>query len=328
VQRRFVLAIDIEPDEQKSGPGDSWKGTNLSLDELSSWRVQLEEVCQFPVRFNWFIRFDPQIERNWGRLDWATTACPDLIPTIQRHGDLAGIHVHLWKWHDRHAVWYNDFADAGWRAHCLGVSVEAYQSIFGARPVASRFGHRSIWNEDIPVLKRHGIQYDLTMEPRASGHALSGDPLATSSLPDYGRAPCIPYQPSVQDYLSPKPSGQRTDPGGDFWMVPITVTRRLHWLPLRRPPFLVRSALPMNLVLRPRRVWAQLRQELEKGGAEPLVLVLRSGDLAQPRWLSNFRFITKRLSANPAMRDCRFVPVDCAVREFAKTQLVAGHRHS
>jgi len=80
----------------------------------------------------------------------------------------------------------------------------------------------------------------------------------------------------------------------------------------------------MNLVLRPRRVWAQLRHELDRDSAEPLVFILRSGDLAQPSWLANFRFVTERLSSHPRMRNCRFVRVDRAVQEFAKAQPVTA----
>jgi hypothetical protein len=56
-------------------------------------------------------------------------------------------------------------------------------------------------------------------------------------------------------------------PEDDFWMVPMTVTSGLHWLPLRCPPFLVRCALPLNLVLRPRQVWEQLASEMDQDAA-------------------------------------------------------------
>ena len=96
--RNVVFAIDLEPDEYKSGPTDSWRGTHITLAQLSSWRRRLEEQSQAPVDFNWFFRFDPQIERNWGRRDWVFQACPDLLRAVERHADLTGIHVHTWRW--------------------------------------------------------------------------------------------------------------------------------------------------------------------------------------------------------------------------------------
>jgi hypothetical protein len=322
--RNVVFAIDLEPDEYKSGPTDSWRGTHITLAQLSSWRRRLEEQSQAPVDFNWFFRFDPQIERNWGRRDWVFQACPDLLRAVERHADLTGIHVHTWRWDEGRTSWFSDFADAGWRAHCFETSAEAFRSIFGLPPIASRFGDRSIWHEDIAILKQQGVRYDLTVVPGAPGHPLSIDPLASSPLPDYRRAPRVPYQPSTEDYLQPRPYRPISGPEDDFWMVPITVTSGLHWLPLRCPPFLVRCALPMNLVLRPRQVWVQLASEMDRDAAEPVVMKLRSGDLARPRYLANFNLIMERVCGHAGIRNCRFAAVDRAIGEFVKAQAAAA----
>jgi hypothetical protein len=324
MSRNLIFAIDLEPDEFKSGPTDSWRGTHITLPQLSLWRRRLETQSQAPVQFNWFFRFDPQIERNWGRRDWVFQACPDLHRDVERHGDLSGIHVHTWRWDEGRNSWFSDFADAGWRAHCVETSAEAFRSIFGLPPVASRLGSRSIWQEDITVLRQQGVRYDLTVEPGAPGHRLSSDPLASRALPDYRHAPRIPYRPSAEDFLQPLP--YRATPGSedDFWMVPMTVTRGRHWLPLRCPPFLVRCALPMNVVLRPRQVWAQLESEMHRDVAEPVVMVLRSGDLARPHYLANFSFIMERLCGHSGIRNCHFARVDRAIGDFVKAQTRAG----
>ena len=250
-------------------------------------------------------------------------ACPDLLPTVRREGDVTGIHVHVAKWDSERGGWVNDFGDVQWRADCLETSAETHRAIFGAPPMACRFGHRAIWNEDIAVLKQHGIRFDVTVEPGVPGYPLSRDAHASASLPDYRRAPRVPYQPLPMDYLRPRSD---LDSAPDFWMIPVSVTRRPHFHLLKRRPFLVRQCLPMNLVLRPRQVWAQLASELERDSAEPLVMVLRSGDLADARFLANFRGVTERLCRHPRLSKWRVAGVDQAVEEFAKTHAAAAAR--
>jgi hypothetical protein len=58
---------------------------------------------------------------------------------------------------------------------------------------------------------------------------------------------------------------------------------------------------------------------MERQTAEPIVFVLRSGDLATPGFLANFRFVTQRMARQPDIGGCRFVGVDQAVEEFARS---------
>jgi hypothetical protein len=283
-------------------------------------RNRLHEGTKAPVVLNWFPRFDPHIQHAFGRRDWVVEACPDLFPTAVANGDFIGIHVHMWRWHAARGVWFSDFADAAWRAECIGSSVEGYRSVFGARPIASRFGDRTLQHDDIALLRQSGIRYDLTVEPGAPAHRLSIDPLASRHLPDYRRAPRRPYQPSSSDYLIPRQPASTGEPGEDLWLVPMTVTGRSYWIPLRHSPFVIRAALPLNLVLRPRRAWAQLSAEMDRESPEPIVSILRSGDLSDPGLLANFRFITQRMARHPRIGQCRFVSVDRAVETFAASQ--------
>jgi hypothetical protein len=55
-------------------------------------------------------------------------------------------------------------------------------------------------------------------------------------------------------------------------------------------------------------------------------MVLRSGDLAQSRFLANFRFVMERLAVHPSLGNWRVTGVDQAVEEFAKTQPAAAAR--
>jgi len=322
--RNIVFAIDVEPNARKLGLSDSWDGTAVTLREVSALRNRLQEATGAPVRLNWFPRFDPQIQRMWGRRDWVVEACPTLLPTAIGNGDFIGIHVHLWRWHENRGVWFADFANDAWCADCFGASIEGYRSVFGAGPIASRFGDRSLFHRDIALLRRSGIRYDLTLEPGAPSHRLSIDALASCHLPDYRRAPRRPYRPSCGDYLVPREPTSAAEPADDLWLVPMTVTRRSYWVPLKQPPFLIKSTLPLNLVVRPRRAWAHLSVEMDRESPAPIVCVLRSGDLANPGLLANFHFITRRMVRHPLISHCRFVSVDCAVKAFSGSQNKSG----
>jgi hypothetical protein len=312
-----VFAVDVEPDGRKAGPDDSWEGTAVTLRELSALRHRLHDGTKAPVVLNWFPRFDPHIQRAFGRRDWVVEACPNLFPTAAANADFIGIHIHLWRWHAARGVWFSDFADAAWRAECLGSSVEGYREVFGAPPIATRFGDRMLQHDDVALLRQSGIRYDLTVEPGVPSHRLSIDRLASRHLPDYRGAPRRPYRPSASNYLVPRATGESVE---DLWLVPVTVTGRSYWIPLRHSPFLIRTTLPLNLVLRPGRAWAELSAEMDREAPEPIVSVLRSGDLSNPGLLANFRFITQRMANHPRIGHCRFVGVDRAVEAFAASQ--------
>jgi hypothetical protein len=269
---------------------------------------------------NWFLRFDPQIEATFHRRDWVLEACPTLVPWIERYGDFTGIHTHFWNWNSRRRVWFSDFANPAWQAACVESAVEGYRSVFGTRPIASRFGDRWLSSDLIPVLREQGIRYDVTVEPGLPDHPVPDDPAATAWLPDYRRAPRVPYLPSTANFLTPEPN-----PSGDvlerpLWLVPLTTTDP-RWRPVWRFPFVLKASRQPNLVLHPRQLWEHLSREMDRNCAEPLVFVLRSGDLGQPRFLSNFRYIAERLSRHPGLKYCRFRGVDAAVEAFCKTQI-------
>ena len=319
-QRHIVFAIDIEPDGRKPLRDDRWAGLDITLRELSQLRLQMEKVSQSPCRFNFFLRFDPQIEQVGGRRDWVRQAHPGLIPWLQEHGDFTGIHPHFWRWSEDHKHWFNDFADPVWHAHCLRTTIEGYRSIFGVRPIASRFGDGWLSSGLIPLLKEEGIRYDLTMEPGVPSHPIFDDPYASAWVPDYRRAPRVPYHPSDADFLTPQPPSNREALENTLWLVPLTTTTTPAWVRVRRFPFLQKTSLTLNLVLNPRKVWAHLSRDIDRFCAEPLVFVLRCGDLENPVFLRNFGFMAERLAAHPGLARCRFTGVDEAVENFVKAR--------
>ena len=100
-------------------------------------------------------------------------------------------------------------------------------------------------------------------------------------------------------------------------MLPNTTTLPMRWVAVRRPPYLMKSSRPLNLVVRPRLLWRYLDKVLESAGDEPLALVLRLGDLTVPSYLANFRYLAGRIASHPGLARTRFARVDDAVERFA-----------
>ena len=316
MERCILFAIDVEPDGRAEVRDDSWSGTAVTLRELIALRSNLEQMCGSPVRFNWFFRCDPQIAHTWGRSDWMLEACPRLIQWVLENRDFTGIHPHFWRREDHHRRWFNDFADSKWTAQCLRTAIAGYHSVFGVRPIACRFGDHWMGNAEIKLLQTEGIRYDLTVEPGVASEPPPGDLHATAWLPDYRRAPRVPYRPSAADFLTPETGAGTDESNPPLWIVPVTTTQPPRWIPVRRFPFLVKASRPLNLVLQPRTTWQQLASEIDSHCHEPLVFVLRSGDLAEPGFFANFKYVIERLASYRGLRNCRFTGVEEAVTSF------------
>jgi hypothetical protein len=204
----------VEPDARIRVQDDNWDGLRIAMRELQGLRMQLEQATQARVQLNWFLRFDPQVEETWGWKDWLRKASPEFLSWLRESGDFTGIHLHFWKWDNRRGLWFSEFRDTEWQRHCLEVSVAGYREVFGRRPIASRFGDRAIGTALLPHLRKAGIRYDLTIEPGAAPEPSFDDPYATGWLPDFRRAPRVPYLASEDDFLEP-------DPAGAVWMIPV-----------------------------------------------------------------------------------------------------------
>jgi hypothetical protein len=266
-------------------------------------------------RLNWFARFDRKMERAWGP-DWVPQAW--LLNTAHSNGDFIGIQVHLWKWQEGKG-WYNDSGNADWRTECLNSAIEGYRGLLGEAPTASRFGDRTLLQRDIQPLRDAGIHYDLTLEP-AYPQGKKSSRVAVSD--DHREIPRKPYRPSPLDFLQPQMSALPA--GQDLWIMPLTVTKRPQWVRVQGAPFIVRARLALNMVLSPRGVWAQISSELNRDSPEPIVIALRSGDLADPFLLANLRLLLENLAQAPRLPNVRFVAPDQAVESFVRSQ-EGGH---
>jgi hypothetical protein len=312
MRRPVVLVIDVEPDGRTVlDRTNGWAGSLVSLEHLAGLRRALETATGTPVRFNWFLRTDPQIAGTWGRADWVAAACPGLIQTIAAHDDFRGIHVHAWRFNPDRGDWFSDFQDSAWIEECVVTSAEGFGAIFGEPPMGNRFGDRWMSADALGTIRRLGIRYDLTVEPGLPAAPVHDDPYATSGFPDFTNAPRQPYVPLGNDFRVASDSADASA----LWMLPVT-TSAPSWRIVRRAPFLIRTSRPPNLALDHHVVWADIRAALDHVSPAPIVIVMRSGDLATPRFLANFTRTTAALARHPAMPDCDFVSADEAVARW------------
>lgn len=319
-RRAVVLLIDVEPDARKTtGNSDGWKSSEVALDHLERLRGSLEAATGAPVQLNWFLRCDPQIRKSWGRADWVAQACPRIIRTIERTGDFAGVHVHLWKWSESRAGWYNDLSDSAWTAECLDTAIEAFAGILGHRPEASRFGDRWLSDDAVRLMRTRGIRLDVTVEPGLPGGAIHDDPHSIGTPPDFRSAPRHPWPASAANFLYPDPH----PPSDAVWMLPLTTTRPALRL-VRRAPWLMVASRPPNLSLASAYVWPHLRRELDRPTHLPLVMVFRSGDLANATFMRNFSRTTALLSRHPALSFCDFTNPADAISRWRRAATVEG----
>lgn len=264
-----------------------------------------------PVKFNWFIRADPQIAGTWGRAEWVAEACPQSIREIETHDDYRGIHVHTWRWSEPGNGWFTEVKDVAWIEECVATSIEAFRKIFGVPPTANRFGDRWISNDAVEILRRSGILFDLTIEPGLPDMPIHDDPCSTGWLPDFRGAPREPYAPLGNDYMLAAP----TPDANELWMLPLTTTKPA-WRIVRRKPYLVRGSRSPNLVLDHSTVWPNIRAALDKPSHNPVVIVVRSGDLSNRKFLRNFLRTSAELIRHPALRYCELTAADEAIRRW------------
>lgn len=318
--RPVLFLIDVEPNTPYDRACDAWTGTQTAFAELERLRHVWEDATGQGAVFNWFLRCDPQIRQVWGRRDHIHALFPDFLSRLRDGQDYAGIHPHFWRWDMRGQRWYNDFTDAHWKEHCIRTSITGFQEMLGRRPQASRCGDRWMDQGVMDLLVREGIRYDLTLEPGSPAHRHWCDRHATERLPDQRHIPRRPYQPRTGDYRKARASDAQ---GPNLWMIPCSQTAP-GWGLMRRFPLVGRFERTYNLALWPRVLQRNLEEALYCSSADPLVLVLRSGDLARAEFLQNFRSTTAAMRAHRGLRDVRLVAVPEALARGAEPVDGAG----
>ena len=315
-RRSIILAIDVEPDGRRELDKDNgWKGSRDAIEHFRRLRGSLEEATAADVRFNWFLRADPQIAGTWGTADYVAEACPELVRMMENTGDGAGVHVHAWRWSGERGRWFNDLKNDAWIDECIDTSMKAISGIFGDPVKMNRFGDRWLSESAIASLRRHGISYDLTIEPGLPDMPIHDDAESTAWLPDFRGAPRTPYHPDGNNYMKEAPGGSHDS----LLMIPVT-TSPMGWRLVRRAPFIMRGSRSPNLVLGHPAVTRIISDALKVPSPAPVVIVVRSGDLSNARFYKNFKRTTAALIRHPALAYCQFTTVEEAASRWKQSR--------
>jgi hypothetical protein len=211
----ILLCFDVEPDPRVMQLDEKadWVGFELLVDFVNGTRPRLAEASGAPVRFNWFLRMDPQVGKVYGSPSWVVDRYGAVLEELEAAGDEIGLHIHPWRWEDDRG-WVADFEDPEWGRFCVETGFAAYAETIG-RPCRSvRFGDRWLTADIQRLAASLGARYDLTVEPGHRPAALHEPTIGL--MPDYSPSPHRPYRPSASD---PTRAGGGLDAP---WVIPLS----------------------------------------------------------------------------------------------------------
>lgn len=215
-----VFMMDVEPDERVIRKvTHRWPGLDSAARYLIDQRPRLEDAIGGPVKFNWLLRMDPQIEGAYGAPDWCVSAHRDIFDQLAEAGDCFGLHVHTWRRAKRffRTTWLADYEDEACIEHCIRASHETFTATFGHAPVAFSMGDNFMTNHIMGVMEDLGVRIDVTMSSGINyAKKLVSREQTAGHLPDYRNTPAHPFRPSRADVMGP---GDESYP---IWEVPVT----------------------------------------------------------------------------------------------------------
>ena len=136
-----IWRIDVEPDEFQPGPGlPPWTGFVAMAELVAQLRGRLADLSGTAVHPSWLLRLDPDIERAYGRADFAVEQYGRLIDELRAQGDPLGIHVHFYRWDEKRQESFSNHADEGWTSHCIDVATSTFERCFGGAPAGRAKG--------------------------------------------------------------------------------------------------------------------------------------------------------------------------------------------
>jgi hypothetical protein len=277
-----VLRIDVEPDEHQPAAGERpWDGFVAMFDTVEALRRQLSNATGHPVRPTWMIRLDPDIERAFGRTDFALRQHQDLFNRIRKEADTLGIHVHALRWNTKKGVVFSDHADEAWCTECLRVAASTFQSCFGAPPRVVSFGGSFMRDSLLDAAVELGIRADVTVEPGLAAKHQDPSFGAYSTAPsgDFLRCPRLPYYPSRTAFDTPATSIEEARP---LLMVPLTscdprpILRRVYRRLVRRQRPGYEPLNPWKIWPSPQRFWDLAQRAADELPAPYLAFALRT----------------------------------------------------
>lgn len=310
-----ILRLDVEPDEFEPGPGlPPWTGFVAMVELLERLRAPLADLSGAAVHPTWFFRFDPDIERLYGRSDFVIDHYGAQIDQLRAHGDQFGIHVHHYRWDEERDVSYSDHADTGWTNHCIDISAQTFARCFGEPPRRASQGSYFLSDAVVDHAITLGIEVDVTPEPGwpALQHGNVFRAYATAPSTDFREYPRRPYYPSRADLGVPASSN---DDARAMLMVPLTsydynrafgpwykrlAKKVLRW-PYQHAPL-----NPWEIWPSPAAFWDLVARAVDEGPARYAAFAIRSDGLGSAKHL-RARALLEHLPKHPISRRLRFV---------------------
>ena len=331
-----VLCFDVEPDENLSPPGrpSPWRGFERLLGLVDGLRATLSSATDYPARFSWFLRLDPEIAQTYGSHGWVFDRYARSLESLAREGDGLGVHTHMARWDG--FGWILDHGDADWVERCLESSVTAFRQEFREAPRFHRFGDNWMSEAALFALGSLGVRCDISALPGCRAGPPPGA-VFTGEYPDTSAIPRVPYRPA---------DGGRDGP----WELPLSCTdeesppRRVARLSRRaRHPIrtlvngatrVVRHRDPSRLVLTPRwhpidpifdwrtgaDFWGVAQRHLARLDRPYLAFAVRSDVAVRRRQLGNFQRVFNHLAETPLARQLAFTTPDEALRRLLELE--------
>jgi len=204
-----VWRIDIEPDEFEPPIQEKpWEGFAVMAALVERLRKRLADRSGHVVHPTWFVRLDPDIGRCFGKVDFVVRRHRKLFNQLADHEDPIGIHVHAYRWNDKQAIAFSDYADSAWTTHCLTVAADAFANSFGKPARRSSQGGYYLSNTLLDAAVALGIEVDVTVEPGLPALIADGSfgAYATAPSADFRDCPRRPYYPSISTFSAPSSS--------------------------------------------------------------------------------------------------------------------------
>ncbi|QIF04029.1 hypothetical protein [Roseimicrobium sp. ORNL1] len=226
-----IIGVDVEPDARVVDLNNpSWDSTPKFFKKAEELRKLLSATADgAPVKFTWFPRADPQVEKANGSATWALEHFRKDWDRVLSAGDEIGLHMHPWRWDERTGDWCQDHADEAWVLHCVRSSIAAYRAVFGTTPASYRGGDRYLSNAVMRLLEEEGVRLDLTLERMPEVPRLLASERGTGLIPDGTSIPLRAYRPSPHDFRLPDPT--KTTGLGMLPLTPYEHGSLSPWLP-------------------------------------------------------------------------------------------------
>jgi hypothetical protein len=227
-----ALCFDAEPEDREVRfEASPWLGFERLLGRIGSLREELVALTGRPVRFNWFLRMDPQIAETHGHAGWVAERYSNELHALRGAGDGIGVHPHCWRWSTRRNEWITDHGDPDWVDHCIRVSFATYEAAFGESCRLVRFGDRFVTGRALALAAQLGARFDLSVEPGMPAVRSVGGAVSTGLIPSQALAPRTPYRPGLIDPVLPAGGGS---PEVGLWEIPLTAINSNPLVPLWR----------------------------------------------------------------------------------------------